>query len=201
MPNSQRAWGPSTGQPTGVNENALNMQAGTNPPPVPMTQAVTVNTETVINNPALTSETPATPLYVSIPPNSPTEKLEFDLFISGSITTGGDYTATLKLYGDAVPTGTPGDDTAVATSGAVTINDTTEPFWLQLKLVYDTVSGKMRGQYSGQVGNTAVAATTLTASPTGIENSNDPVISFYPTITFGTANAGNSILVEAFSVG
>lgn len=203
-PLSQRPWGPSAGNPTGVNINALNETDSPPSGPLPAVQAVAVSTEVAILNPALANNAdPAMEgvLAVSIPPNSPTEKLEFDLFISGRITTAGNYTATLKLYGGAAPTGTPGSDTQVATSGAVTVNNTTEPFWLQLQLVYDSTSGKMRGQFKGQVGNTVVAATTLSNSPTGIENSNDPVASFYPTITFSGANAENTIEVDAFSIG
>jgi hypothetical protein len=202
MPTQQRPWGPSTGTPSGLSVNTLNAQAGTNPPPLPTTQVVTVATETVIINPGLVSDVTANlPLSVAVPPNSPTEKIPFDLNLSGSITAAGDYTATVKLYAGQNPTGTPADDTNVIASGAVTVDDTTEPFFIKATMIYDSVTGKLRGQFSGQIGATLIASTSFENVVTGIENTSDPVVQLYPTITFSAANAANAITVQAFSIG
>jgi hypothetical protein len=202
---SQRPWGPSNGNTTGLNINALNSTNSPTPAPLPAVQTVTVTTETLITNPAQANNVSPpqnSALIISVPPDVALSGIPFELWLSGKVKTGTTSNVTAKIYGGNALTGVPATDSAsqVATSGAVSVASTTEPFWLKINAVFDLVSGKMRGNFSGQVGNTPVAQTTLTNSPTGISDS-DPVVSFYPTITFGTANAGNSVEVDNFSVG
>lgn len=200
MPQSTRLY--SAGKGGGV--------SGTNPPglvpmstiatnnaSLPAKQVVTVTTETVILDPAVVSGT--IPLILSIPPGGPCEQEPFDVVASGYITTGVSSTVTLKLY-DGTST-TVGSDTLLGSSGAITaFGPGTANFKILCHLEYDSVSGKLGGTIQFVVNNQLVAEAAISNVGSGINNVNNPVVSFVLSVTFGTANAGNLINVKDFGV-
>jgi hypothetical protein len=193
---SNRLFGPS-GIPGAAGQLAQNVQGSVAPAPLPAKQTVTVNTETVINNPALSAQ----PLLVSIPASALLEQNIFEIHASGYIKCNASSTLTLKLYSGS--SATVGSDTLLKSSGAVSAFQATVPFYIIAQLVYDSVSGKLGGTVKFMVNNTLVAEAALANVPTGITSSptlGAAVISFLLSVTFGTADAGNLINIQEFAI-
>jgi hypothetical protein len=144
---SNRLFGPS-GIPGAAGQLAQNVQGSVAPAPLPAKQTVTVNTETVINNPALSAQ----PLLVSIPASALLEQNIFEIHASGYIKCNASSTLTLKLYSGS--SATVGSDTLLKSSGAVSAFQATVPFYIIAQLVYDSVSGKLGGTVKFMVNNT-----------------------------------------------
>jgi len=191
---SNRVYGPS-GAPGVAGAVALNTP-GAAAGVLPATQVVTTTAETIILNPALNSTTQA--LVCSIPNGGPLDGLPAKLIWSGILETAQSSTATLKIYSGTSTT--VGSDTLLGSSGAISAFSGKCPFFVILEFIFDSVSGKMGGKVSFVVNNTVVATVALSNVITSINNVNNPVFSFVPSVTFGTATAPNTIVTREFAV-
>lgn len=168
---------------------------GGNVAALPASQTVTTTTETVIT----ASTQPSTqPLVLSIPPGGPLEQRPFDVLASGEIATGASSTVNLKLYSGTSTT--VGSDTLLGASGAVAAFNGKTNWYAKATLLYDSISGKLTGTIKFLINNTLVAEAAISNVITGISNAANPVANFVLSVTFGTANAANSITVQDFSV-
>jgi hypothetical protein len=179
---------------------AINTQGSTQQgnASLPANQSFATTGETQFTDPALAN---AYPLTLAIPPGGPCEQEEFDVVFSGYITTTQSSTIVFKLYqGNSA---TIGSNQLLASSTSATVATTTVPFALKAVLVYDSKSGKLTGRFSGVVGGTATALAVLSGSPPfalSINNTNNPVLTFTLTATFGTAATPNVVNLKDFGV-
>lgn len=181
-----RLYGP-VGAPGAAGALGLNTPGGI-AAVLPVTQVVVVNTETLVMNPSV----PTQPLLVTVPANSPLEGKPWILEPSGTIETGTSSTVTLKVYeGTAIVSGN-----LMGSSGAVSAFSGKTPYTITSKLQFDSTSGKLTGTIEFNVNNTIVAKVAISNVLTGISNENNPVLQFCMSVTFGTANAGNTIIVD-----
>ena len=168
----------------------INTQAG-NQGSLPALQTVLVNTETVIADPANT----ANALVVTIPPGGPCEQEPFELVASGYMNLGTSSTVTLKIY-----YGTTISGTLIKSSGALSAFSGKTNWWINAKLIYDSISGTLTGKVEFFANNVIVPYAAITAVPTGISNTTfNGVANFCLSVTFGTA--GTQIInVKDFGV-
>jgi len=181
--------------PLGLNVQAT--AAGQQSATLPVTQSVVSTAQTQI----LSGPVPQIPLSCAVPPSTALEQTAFDFWASGYIATTASGTVTLDLY-SGVST-TIGSNTLLGSSGAITQNTATAPFWLHARLIYDSVSGLLCGDVEAYVNKVKVAAVTLSNFPTGISNTNDPVAQFSMTIASSGATSGTptTINVQKFTCG
>jgi hypothetical protein len=171
---------------------------------LPAALAVAVNTELAVLNPVPTQAGTQIPLLVTIPSGSILDGRPFELLAGGVIVTGAVSTVTAKLY--AVPSavvaagtsGTLGNDTLVASSGAVNQNTATAPFILRASAIFDSTSGKLTGSAKFLINNTLVAEAAFSTVLTGLSGANDPILGFL--LTFTLSGANGSITVNQFDV-
>lgn len=177
---------------------------------LPAALAIAAVTESILNNPVPTPNpllpgVVTLPLTLVIPSNSILEKRIFEIAASGTITTLAASTVTMKMY--SVPSailiagtqGTLGNDTQIATSGAVTQNTATVPFAMRAtSCVFDSTSGKLSGKVEFLINNTIVAAAAFTAIITGVNDGNDPVVGFL--LTFTMSGGTGSVIVQDFYI-
>ena len=192
-----RPYGPQNGAANSAAQTSLNQQAqGT--PVLPAQLNLTSSSEAVLMNPSESSA----PLLVQLPPNLPSaEQTPIDVVISGYIKTTATGTVELKVYEGT--SATVGSDTKIADSGAVTQNTATAPFMFYMRLVYDSVSGKMGGWFEGVINNTLIARTALSNVVSGLSNAATPVLSLLLSATSSGATSGDptTVNVEKFSIG
>jgi hypothetical protein len=191
---STRLYGP-TGVPGAAGLLAINT-SGAGAAVLPAVQTVASSTaETMILNPAILS----TVLLASIPSNSPLDGKAFDLVASGLLNNGTSSTVNLKLYSGTSTT--PGSNTALGASGAVSAFAGKSNWQIRAKLLYDTTSGKLTGTVLFSINNVLVAETAITNIITGIANSSTgaAVLNFSLSVTFGTGGT-QVITVNAFDI-
>ena len=195
---SNRLYGP-TPAPGAAGTIGLNTQGGI-AAVLPATQTLLTTAEAVIVNPSL----PTVPLQVNIPQNSPLEGKPFLLVGSGVLNFGTSSTATLKVYSGTSLT--PGSNTQLATSGAITGFAGKVPFNFELKLQFDSISGKLNGSFKFMVNNTLVAEAALSNVVTGLNNNPSivsappvSVASFCLSLTCGTGGT-QVIVVDEFAI-
>jgi hypothetical protein len=194
---SDRPNGPVSGAASSTTATGLNVQAAQQGP-LPALQAIVSTSETKILSP----ENSAVVLSVALPPFTGDEQTVLDLFISGYVKTTASGTIALGLYADSSTTVTSAN-LLHKTASATTQNSTTAPFYVQAKLIYDSVSGKMTGSCGGMINGVLDPTITFTNNPTGISNTANPVATFSFTITSSGAASGTptTINVQKFSVG
>jgi hypothetical protein len=153
---------------------------------------------------------PATPLTVTIPPDTQIEQTPFDVWASGYVKTTASGTITIDLYEGS--SDTIGSNTLLASSGAITVNTTTASWWAHATLQFDSVSGTLVGKVEFYVNKVLVAAVTLSNFPTGFLNqgnpsANPPTVAVLPSFTLTFASSGatgpdpTTINVQKFSCG
>ncbi len=206
---SDRPDGPHSQAATVANQIPLNTQATqtqvlSGPLPVLFTLAGTAETQVP------SAANAAVPLSIAIPPDTDLEQTVFDEWWSGYIKTTASGTITIKVY--AGSSATIGSNTLLGSSGAITQNSATSPYFAHLVLIYDSVSGTMTGKIDFYVNKIIVAAVTLSNFITGIKNSgnpsaNPPTVANLPTFTATFASSGatsgtlTTINVQKASVG
>ena len=196
---ADRPYGP-VGRGAGIPPVSLNTQAtasGQQTPTLPIELVLTGTTETII----LGGPVPQIPLSCAIPPATGLEQTPFDVWASGYIKTTAAGTVTLNLY-EGTST-TIASNIKLGTSGAVTQNTTTAPWYLHARCIYDSVSGLLTGTVEAYVNKTLVATATFLNFPTGINNEDSPVVAFSLSATSSGATAGTptTINVQKFSCG
>jgi hypothetical protein len=191
---SDRPYSPVNSNPSGLSVIAQNVN-GAGPNCLPAQQAYNTTVETVVVSPSLVT----VPLTVQIPPSTNLEQTQFEGNASGYITTGAAMTVTGKLYSGTSLT--VGSDQLLGTTGAITQNSTTAPFYIKWSAIYDSVSKKLQGTFKALVNNTIVAEVAFSTVPTIVNNQNSPVATFLLSFTFSVANAANLVNLQKFSVG
>lgn len=196
MPLSQRLYGPSNGQPSGLNSISLNT-IESNTSPFPSSVVGSVTTEQVVPNAALT---PSTALTATLPSSSGLEQIPFKIQASGRCTVNAtSTTVTIKLYSGTSMT--VASDTLLKTSGAITPTDTSFPWFLEGNGIYDSTSGKFHGSVKLLVDNQLVSETAFANAVSSVKDSNNPVLSLLLSATFSAANAANQFYVQSFTIG
>lgn len=198
MPQSNRLY--TAGQGSGEAQNrrvAINTQ-GSNNASLPALQSFSTTSETQFTDPAVAN---SIPLACVIPPGGPCEQESFELVFSGYVTTTQSATVIFKVYfGDSA---TINSNTIIATmTTSAALATITVPFEFRVKMVYDSVSGKLTGRYDGVVGPTVTASTIITSAPISksISNTANPVMAFTLTATFSAATTANSINLKDFGI-
>ena len=193
---SQRPYGPSNGQPSGLNSISANT-VEVNASPFPSTVVGLVTTEQVIPNAALT---PSTALIAAIPSKSGLEQILFKIQASGRCAVNATTTTlTIKLYSGISLT--VGSDTLLKSSGAITPTDTSFPWFLEGNGIYDSTSGKFHGTVKFVIDNQIVSEAVFTNAVSSVNDSNNSVISLVLSATFSAASASNVFYTQAFSIG
>ena len=193
---SQRPYGPSNGQPSGLNSISVNTLE-VNTSPFPSTVVGSVTTEQVVPNAALT---PPTALIAAIPSRSGLEQIPFKIQASGRCTVNATTTTlTVKLYSGTSLT--VGSDTLLKSSGAITPTDTSFPWFLEGNGIYDSTSGKFHGTVKFVIDNQIVSEAVFTNAVSSVNDSNNTVISLVLSATFSAASASNVFYTQAFSIG
>ena len=194
---SQRPYGPSSGIPSGLNattENNVTVNNSALPATIGGTAAGT--TETVVPNGATSSVA----LVAAIPGKSGLEQIPFKIQASGYCKVNATTTTfTIKLYSGTSLT--VASNTLLKSSGAITPNETSFPWFLEGTAIYDSNSGRMGGIITFCIDNQLVATAAFANVVASISDSNNPVLSFALTGTFSASNAANLLSVQAFSVG
>ena len=140
------------------------------------------------------------PLEGSLVLQTPGNARRFRLSIAGYMTSGTTSTVTLKLYF--------GTSTTIATNGTALISITTaslastnQNFFLDVQLIFDSVSGSFGGYYVGSAVNTLIdlTAITQTSVASGIADSAEGQ-GFNLTAIFNSTNASNNLFVTAFEI-
>ena len=186
MPSSERPFGPTTGAGTAATLPALNQSGAQASPLLPATQVFPLTTEGQILSPLNSSLA----LSVVLPGNMwPYEQAVFDLWASGRITTTATGTVTAKVYAGNSPT--IANNTLLGTSGPITQNSSTSPWFAHARLIYDSVSGTLAGDIEFYINKTRVAAVTLSNFPAGINEANQIIATF--SLTFQFSAAGNGL--------
>jgi hypothetical protein len=183
---SLRPFAPGPNLPGVENVIAQSVQ-GEGPGPLPALQVLITTAETLIVNPANLAQA----LSCAIPPNTNIEQVPFDFNWSGYITTEGSGTVTLKVY-----EGTSTSGTLLGSSSTVTQNSASAPFFVQAKMIYDSVSGKLCGVIKFVINNTIVAEVHLSNVVTGLSNTTDPVVQFCVSLTSSAAGSGTPTTIN-----
>lgn len=205
MPHSTRLY--TAGFSAGAAQDrrvAINTQGSTQQgaASLPAKQSFATTAETQFTDPGLAN---ASPLALALPPGGPCEQEGFEVVFSGFVTTTQSATVTFKLYVGA--SSTIGSNTLLTSFGASgAIATTTVPFELRLRLVYDSVSGKLTGTMDGMIGATVVARASCSgAVPLGSLNNagtstGGPVVLFTLTATFSAAATPNVVNLKDFGI-
>jgi hypothetical protein len=144
------------------------------------------------------------PVFIAVPGSGRLEQKRFRLIATGCATTlAATTTFAVSIYsGNSL---VPANNTLIAALAATVINTTTAPWWIELGLVFDSVSGKLQGSSSGMINNAIIAAAAITpltglngtTAPAGTE----PVFNLCVGVTFGVnANAGNVARLGEFVI-
>jgi len=180
-----------------VNQASPNRQAALLPV-LPATITIGTTTETVIPHP----QNSAQALILPLSPNQGNEATPFDLIVSGILTLGTTGNLVLRVYSGTSLT--PANNSVIAAPTLTGAAASFAPFELHLHLIYDSVSGKLHGYsevayFNGTV-PTLLSKAAITAQ-SGINDNNNPVITFLLSVAFSVANAGNQLVVRNFSAG
>lgn len=206
MPHSTRLYTAGFGAGTAQDRRvALNVQGSTQQgvASLPAKQSFLTTAETQFTDPGLAN---ASPLALALPPGGPCEQEGFEVVFSGFITTTQSATVTFKLYVGA--SSTIGSNTLLTSFGASgAIATTTVPFELRLRLVYDSVSGKLTGTMDGMIGPTVIARASCSGAVPLASSLNNagtstggPVVLFTLTATFSAAATPNTVNLKDFGI-
>lgn len=188
--------GPATIAASSSAQAGLNVQAAL-AANVPAILILTGTSEVVVPHP----ENSAIAYILPLRPNEGNEQIPFYIVASGYIKTTNSSTITLKLYSGTSLT--PGSNTLLSSSGAITQNTATAPWKMIAEMVYDSVSGKLTGTVEWVVNNNLVAKAAISNVITGIADTANPVANFVLSATSSAAAGANpaTIQVKAFTAG
>ncbi|MGA9668431.1 MAG: hypothetical protein WBQ94_04440 [Terracidiphilus sp.] len=188
--------GPVSPAANSATATALNTQAAISGP-LPLAVSITSATEAKI----LTAL--GTALTVALQPDSEFEQTVFDICVSGYIKTTASGTIAIGVYADSGTTVTAGN-LLHKTASATTQNTATAPFFIQGRLIYDSVSGKLTGKIGGMINNVIDPDIAISNVLTGISNTTvaGPVaFSLSVTSSGALTTAITTVNIQRFSVG
>ena len=116
----------------------------------------------------------------------------------GRVTTAGSYNVTVKMYFGT--SGTTSSDTAIASTGAVSVATASANWQIRCALVVDVTSNVLDGWYATSLNGTRVANTIITAAVTTADPDAGSTLGFVGSITFGTGSAANLCYLDDFSL-
>lgn len=128
--------------------------------------------------------------------------IRFKVLACGRVTTGGAINVTVKLY--AGVSATLGSDTAIATTGAVSVSTVSRNWQIEATLIWDSTSKRIDGWYAASLNGTVVANTVITNAVTGVDpvtqatTTGVPPYGFVVSGTFGTGSASNAMYLDYF---
>lgn len=197
MSQSTRLYSPVTA-PGAAGALAMNTSgaiAGVLPATTSLTSSTT---ETVVANPSV----PTAPLLVQVPAGSVLEQEAFEIVATGYINNQTSSTVTVKLYSGTSLT--PGNNTQLATSGAVSAFSGKGNWEMRCTdCIYDSQSGKLNGRFRFLVNGNFVAEANFSNTVTGINNNpstGGAVISLCLSVTFGTGGTPQVFVVKDFGI-
>lgn len=122
----------------------------------------------------------------------------FKVIACGRVTTGASFNVTIKMYfGTSL---TPGSNTAIATTGAVSVATTSQNWRLEAVLTWDSTSNRINGWYAGHLGATVVTPTTITNAIASADPDGGTPLGFAVTFTLATGNASNTVNLDWFVI-
>jgi hypothetical protein len=135
------------------------------------------------------------PLEGSLVLQTPGNARRFKLSIAGYMTSGTTSTVTLKLY-FGTSTTISSNGTAMFSITTASLASTNQNFFIDVWLVYDSVSGSFGGNFFGSAVNTLIdlTAITQTSVASGIADSAEGQ-GFTLTAIFNSTNASNNLFV------
>lgn len=107
-------------------------------------------------------------------------------------------TATVAIYQTNAAAGLVAAQLLSSAAGTAAVSSN---FWLEAELVWDSVSQRLNGTQTAAVDKVLSGPALITATGnqiTGIVSQNS--LQFVPAVTFGSANAGNSVTLNEFSI-
>lgn len=139
------------------------------------------------------------PFEGSLVMQTPGNARRFKLSIAGYGVSGTTSTFTLKLYF--------GTSTTIASNGTAMISATTasfastnQNFFLNVELIYDSVSKSFAGVYYGQAANTLIDLTAITQTSVTTVSDVAEGQGFSLTGIFNSTNASNNLVVTTFEI-
>lgn len=146
----------------------------------------------------------AVPAIIPIPGTGRLEQKRFRVLASGYATTIAATTNFLVTLYNGISL-VPANNAVVGALAATVINTTTAPWWIEAVLIFDSVSGKLNGTFSGMVNNAILAAAVISPM-TGLNGSSgpsgtEPVTNLCVGVTFGVnASASNVARLGSFEL-
>jgi len=140
-------------------------------------------------------QNPAIPVFIAVPGSGRLEQMRFKVRASGSATTvGATTTFAPSLVPGAVITG---PAAPLGILAATVVNTATTTWWIEAQLIFDSISGKLTGQFTGMINNTIIAAAAITPI-LGLNGSNapagtEPVFQVSCGATFGVNAASGNV--------
>jgi hypothetical protein len=139
------------------------------------------------------------PIEGSLVLQTPGNARRFRYSIAGYMTSGTSSTVTLKMY-LGTSTTIANNGTALFSITTASLGSTNQNFFLDLVLMYDSVSQSIAGYYVGQACNTlidltAITQTSLTTFSDVAENQG-----FTLTAIFNSTNASNNLIVTTAEI-
>jgi len=126
--------------------------------------------------------------------------------VAGSVTAGSGMSITIKLYQITAAQIAAGTTTAtsfatgtsnIATTGSLSVASVSTNFELQALLQLSS-TGQLNGRQAGHVNTTAVAAATLTNTPTGLVGEAD--LNFFVTGAFSAGSSSGLIVINELAI-
>ena len=134
---------------------------------------------------------------IAVPGTKRLEGRKFNIRATGVCTTSG-AAVTVQPFLAAGSSLTQAQNTVIAQTAATTVAQTSCPWTIEAALTFDSISGKLTGQFTSNVNNQVGALTALPTVITGLNGSNDPVFSVVCGLTFSTASAQNTATLTEF---
>ena len=148
-------------------------------------------------------------------PGGPQPSIRFKVLAVGRTATGTTSNVTIKMYFGT--SNTIGSNTAIATTGAVSLATAKSPWQIEVVGCYDADSKIIDGYYSTSLNGTRTGQTIITNAVTAVDPTTQPTTKitttttpaftytvpaygFNITFTFGTGNAGNKFYLDWFVV-
>lgn len=139
------------------------------------------------------------PLEGSLVLQTPGNARRFRLSIGGYMTSGTTSTVTLKLY-FGTSTTISSNGTAIVAPTTASLASTNQNFFLDVHLIYDSVSTSFGGYFIGSAVNTNIAATAITQTSVTAVSDVAEGQGFSLTAIFNSTNASNNLVVTTFEL-